>query len=212
MVIYMKFKGAIFDLDGTILDSSKVWKKVDSDFFKMHGMDVPSDYLENISAMNIFDIAKYTINRFNFNYTINELVDLWNSMAKKEYEENIVIKPYVKEYLLKLKSNGLKLGIATALDDFLFIPCLKRNGIYDLFDDHRSLSTMKNGKDSPDIYLDVCKKLGVKPNECMVFEDIYKACKSAKSANFYVVGVNDYDNYHIQEYTDKYIYSFKELL
>ncbi len=208
----MEFKGAIFDLDGTILDSSKVWKKVDSDFFKMHNMDVPSDYLESISAMNIYDIARYTINRFNFNYTVNELVDIWNSMAKKEYEENILIKPYVKEYLMYLKTRGIKLGIATALDTFLYEPCLKRNEIFDLFDDHRSLSTMKNGKDSPDIYLYVSKKLKVKPEECMVFEDIVKACKSAKSANFYVVGVNDYDNTNIIPYTDKYIYSFKELL
>lgn len=208
----MKFKGAIFDLDGTILDSSNIWKMVDSKFFGMHEMSVPSDYLENISAMNIFDIARYTIKRFNFNYEVNELVDLWNSMAKKEYEENVLIKPYVKEYLLKLKSEGVKLGIATALDSFLYEPCLKRNGIFDIFDDHRSLSTMKNGKDSPDIYLEVASKLGVKPDECMVFEDIYKACRSAKSANFYVVGVNDSNNENIKEYTDKYIYSFKELL
>ena len=81
VVIFMEYKGAIFDLDGTILDSSRVWKKVDSDFFSEHNMSVPSDYLENISAMNIFDIAKYTINRFNFPYTINELVDKWNDMA-----------------------------------------------------------------------------------------------------------------------------------
>lgn len=208
----MKFKGAIFDLDGTILDSSNIWKMVDSKFFGMHEMSVPSDYLENISAMNIFDIARYTIKRFNFNYEVNELVDLWNSMAKKEYEENVLIKPYVKEYLLKLKSEGVRLGIATALDSFLYEPCLKRNGIFDIFDDHRSLSTMKNGKDSPDIYLDVASKLGVKPEECMVFEDIYKACRSAKSANFYVVGVNDSNNENIKEYTNKYIYSFKELL
>ncbi len=206
------FKGAIFDLDGTILDSSRVWKKVDTDFFNRHNMSVPSDYLENISAMNIYDIARYTIKRFNFNYEVNELVDIWNSMAKKEYEENIVIKPYVKEYLLKLKSEGVKLGIATALDTFLYEPCLKRNGIFDLFDDYRSLSTMKNGKDSPDIYLFVANKLNVKPEECMVFEDIVKACKSAKGANFYVVGVNDYDNTNIKEYCNKYIYSFKELL
>ena len=208
----MDFKGAIFDLDGTILDSSMVWKKVDRDFFKEHNMEVPKDYLENISAMNIYDIAKYTINRFNLDYSINELVDKWNSMAKHEYEDNIVIKPYVKEYLLKLKNSGLKLGIATALDDFLFIPCLKRNGIYDLFDDHRSLSTMKNGKDSPDIYLDVARKLDVNPSECMVFEDIIKACKSAKGAGFYVVGVNDYNNENIKDYCNNYIYSFKELL
>ncbi|MCR5308018.1 MAG: HAD family phosphatase [bacterium] len=206
------FKGAIFDLDGTILDSSRVWKKVDTDFFNRHNMSVPSDYLENISAMNIYDIARYTIKRFNFNYEVNELVDIWNSMAKKEYEENIVIKPYVKEYLLKLKSEGVKLGIATALDTFLYEPCLKRNGIFDLFDDHRSLSTMKNGKDSPDIYLFVANKLNVKPEECMVFEDILKGCRSALSAKFYVVGVNDYDNTYIKEYCNKYIYSFKELL
>ena len=208
----MNYKGAIFDLDGTILDSSRVWKKVDSDFFSEHNMSVPSDYVENISAMNIYDIARYTINRFNFNYTVNELVDKWNDMARIEYEENILIKPYVRDYLLKLKAEGVKLGIATALDDFLFIPCLKRNGIYDLFDDHRSLSTMKNGKDSPDIYLDVAKKLDVMPSECMVFEDIVKACKSAKSAGFYVVGVNDYNNEHIKEYCNQYIYSFKELI
>ena len=208
----MNFKGAIFDLDGTILDSSSVWMKVDKDFFSEHNMSVPSDYLENISAMNIYDIAKYTINTYHLNYSINELVDKWNEMAKREYEENVVIKPYVKEYIMSLKSNGVKIGIATALDDFLFIPCLKRNGIYDLFDDHRSLSTMKNGKDSPDIYLDVARKLNVAPSECMVFEDIVKACKSAKSAGFYVVGVNDYNNEHIKEYCDKYIYSFKELI
>ena len=208
----MEFKGAIFDLDGTILDSTNIWKMVDTKFFGMHNMSVPSDYLENISAMNIFDIARYTIKRFNFNYEVNELVDLWNSMAKKEYEENVLIKPYVKEYLLKLKRDGLKLGIATALDSLLYEPCLKRNGIFDIFDDHRSLSTMKNGKDSPDIYLFVANKLGVKPEECMVFEDIAKGCKSAKSANFYVVGVNDSNNENIKEYTNKYIYSFKELL
>ena len=208
----MEFKGAIFDLDGTILDSSKVWKKVDSDFFKMHEMVVPSDYLENISAMNIYDIARYTIKRFNFSYEVNELVDIWNNMAKKEYEENIVIKPYVKEYLMYLKAKGIKLGIATALDTILYEPCLKRNGIFSLFDDHRSLSTMKNGKDSPDIYLFVANKLKVSPNECMVFEDILKGCRSAKSAGFYVVGVNDYDNLDIIPYTDKYIYSFNELI
>ena len=113
---------------------------------------------------------------------------------------------------MHLKAQGIKLGIATALDTFLYEPCLKRNGIFDLFDDHRSLSTMKNGKDSPDIYLYVSEKLNVKPNECMVFEDILKACRSAKSAGFYVVGVNDYDNLNIIPYTDKYIYSFSELL
>ena len=208
----MKFKGAIFDLDGTILDSTNIWHMVDTKFFGMHNMSVPSDYLENISAMNIYDIARYTINRFNFNYKVNELVDLWNNMAIEEYTKNVLIKPYVKEYLLKLKSEGVMLGIATALDSLLYEPCLKRNGIFDIFDDHRSLSTMKNGKDSPDIYLFVADKLGVKPEECMVFEDIAKGCKSAKSANFYVVGVNDSNNESIKEYTDKYIYSFKELL
>ena len=208
----MDFKGAIFDLDGTILDSTNIWKMVDSKFFGMHNMSVPSDYLENISAMNIYDIARYTINRFKLNYEVKELVDLWNDMAIEEYTKNVLIKPYVKEYLLKLKGEGIKLGIATALDSLLYEPCLKRNGIFDIFDDHRSLSTMKNGKDSPDIYLFVANKLGVKPNECMVFEDIAKGCKSAKSANFYVVGVNDSNNENIKEYTNKYIYSFKELL
>lgn len=208
----MKYKGAIFDLDGTILDSMYVWKKVDDDFFIGEGMVKPNNYMEEISAMCDYDIAIYTINKYHVNYSPEKLVEKWHDMARKEYVNNVLSKPYVKEYLDKLKKENIKLGIATALDEELFIPCLKRNGLYEYFDDLKNLKELNTSKNDPDIYLKVANNLGVKPNECMVFEDILVACKASKNAGFYTIGVYDNNNEGIKEYCDKFIYSFEEML
>lgn len=60
----MKIKGAIFDLDGTLLDSTWVWKQVDVEFLGRYGHDVPEDYSDAIKAMGFEQVANYTIGRF----------------------------------------------------------------------------------------------------------------------------------------------------
>ena len=137
-------------------------------------------------------------------------------MALYEYCNNIKLKPKVKEYLDKLKENNIKIGLATSSPKELFEPVLKNNNVYDYFHTFTSIEDVGRDKSYPDIYLYTAKKLGLNPNECVVFEDILVAVNRLKEAEFKVVGVYDkwshVDLDKIKDRCDKFIYSFEELL
>ena len=93
---------------------------------------------------------------------------------------------------------------------------LKNNRVYDYFDTFTSVYDVKRDKNYPDIYLYTAKKLGLYPNECIIFEDILIAINTAKESNFKAIGVYDKSSYNdldkIKVKSDKFIYDFKELL
>ena len=210
------FKGAIFDLDGTLIDSMGVWEKIDKEFLKKRNISITHDYIEKINSMSFKKAAKYTIERFNLKESSEELIKEWNEMAIYEYSNNIKLKPHVKEYLEKLKNNNIKIGLATSSPRILYEPVLKNNHIYEYFDVLTSLEDVKRDKNYPDIYLLVAEKLKLRLQECAGFEDILVAVNTMKKANFKVIGVYDkYAHYEIEEIkkvSDKFIYDFKELL
>lgn len=211
-----EFKGAIFDLDGTLIDSMGVWETIDIKFLEKRYISLPKDYIEKINSMSFEEVAKYTIKRFNLNESVESLIKEWNDMAVYEYSHNIKLKPKVKEYLIKLKKNNIKIGLATSSPKELYEPVLKNNKIYDYFDTFTSVEDVKRDKNYPDIYLYTAKKLSLKPNECIGFEDILISVNTLKKAGFMVVGV--YDKYShkdidkIKAICDNFIYSFEELL
>ena len=211
-----EFKGAIFDLDGTLIDSMGVWETIDIKFLEKRNITMPNDYIEKINSMSFEEVAKYTIKRFNLNESVESLIKEWNDMVVYEYSNNIKLKPKVKEYLIKLKENNIKIGLATSSPKELYEPVLKNNKIYDYFDTFTSVEDIKRDKNYPDIYLYTAKKLGLKPNECIGFEDILISVNTLKKADFNAVGV--YDKYShkdidkIKAVCDKFIYSFEELL
>ena len=182
---------AIFDLDGTLIDSMHIWEKIDIDFLKMRGISVPDDYTANIRDMSFKEAARYTICRFGLPDTQAELMDEWNRMAAAEYSENISLKPHAREYLETLKNRGVRMGIATSLPPVLYEPVLTNNGIYDFFDVICSAGDVSRGKEHPDIFLYAAQKLNSAPESCAVFEDILPAVLSAKLAGMKVCGVYD---------------------
>ena len=211
-----EFKGAIFDLDGTIIDSMDVWERIDIKFLEKRNIIMPNDYIEKINSMSFEEVAKYTIEIFNLNENVDSLIKEWNNMAIREYSNNIKLKPNVKEYLDKLKENNIKIGLATSSPKQLYELVLKNNEVYDYFDTFTSVDDVKMDKHYPDIYLYTAKKLGLNPNECIIFEDILIAINTAKEANFNVISVYDKSSYNdlhkIKVKSDKFIYDFKELL
>ena len=190
----MSIKAVIFDFDGTIADSTYVWRKVDEDFFKSRGMAVPQDYVDAISTMSFVNGAIYTKETYNLPETIEDIMAEWNSHALYEYANNVKLKPYAKDYIAKVKNMGLKIGLLTASNPEYYIPVLEREGIASWFDTFVDGTSGVRNKDFPDIYLLCAKKLGVKPEECMVYEDIAKGVKSAKSAGMTVTAVYDEGN------------------
>ena len=102
----IKKKGAIFDMDGTLLDSMWVWRQIDVDFLGRRGFEVPPDYLEMITPMGYCRAAEYTIERFGLNEKPEDLIQEWYGMAAEAYAKKVELKSHAKEYLLELKKAG----------------------------------------------------------------------------------------------------------
>lgn len=210
------FDGVIFDLDGTLIDSMGVWNQIDIDFLGKRGLKVPDDYLEKITPMGYEAAADYTIERFGFNETRDDLVKEWYSMAIDAYSNHVKLKNGVKEYLEFLKQNGKVMSVATASDRELVIPVLTNNKVLEYFHNITTVREVKRGKGYPDIYNEAAKKMNINSEKCIVFEDILAGLKGAKAGNYRTVGVFDKLSREseelLMENSDKFIYDFREMI
>ena len=185
-------KAAIFDLDGTLLDSMGVWDQVDIDFLAKRGIEVPADYMGKVAAMQFRQIAEYTIARFGLPDTPEALMQEWDDMARVASSTVVEAKPHAVEYLSYLKRSGAKLAVATSLPPALREPAMKHVGIFDYFDQIVSVDDANDvGKDRPDVFLLAAGRLGVVPEQCTVFEDLLVAMRSAKSVGMRVWAIHD---------------------
>ena len=164
-------EGAVFDLDGTLLDSSWVWEKVDEKFLGDRGFQVPDDYVDEISPLGAERAAVYTIERFGLNEDKDDIVREWIEMAKKEYATEVVCKPYAKEFLEELHKLNIKMAVATSSDRELFMKTLEREGILKYFQKIVTVDEVERGKGYPDIYEEAARRIKVNPHKCLVFEE-----------------------------------------
>ena len=210
-----KYAAAIFDLDGTLLDSMKVWERVDRAFLLRRGLPVPEDYTETVASMSFEEAARYTVERFGLTEPPQALVREWDGRVAEEYAHHIGLKPGVRECLRFLAARGLKFGVATALPERLYSPALQNNGVYGDFAAFASVTETTRGKGFPDVYLLCARRLGVLPGGCLVFEDVLPGLRGAKAAGMDAVGVYD-DSTRLREkealsVADGYLRSFLEM-
>lgn len=208
-------KGMIFDLDGTLIDSMGVWEQIDIDFLGKRGLAVPQDYLEMITPMGFLNAAKYTIERFGFPETPEEIEEEWMSMAEHAYTYDIKMKPGAKTFLYHCQAAGLKLAVATSSMERLYVPCLKHHAIEGMFE--TAVTTRQAGEDkhSPKIYELAAERMGFSPQECIVFEDILLGIETAKNAGFHTVAVyepaSEKDHVLMRQKADCFIDSYENL-
>ena len=209
-------EGAVFDLDGTLLDSSWVWEKVDEKFLGDRGFQVPDDYVAEISPLGAERAAVYTIERFGLNEDKDDIVREWIEMAKKEYATEVVCKPYAKEFLEELHKLNIKMAVATSSDRELFMKTLEREGILKYFQKIVTVDEVERGKGYPDIYEEAARRIKVNPHKCLVFEDILAGVTGASLGEFNVVAVFDEKSKHnwekIKSISKYSINDYKELL
>lgn len=209
-------EGAVFDLDGTLLDSSWVWEKVDEKFLGDRGFQVPDDYVDEISPLGAERAAVYTIERFGLNEEKDDIVREWIEMAKKEYATEVVCKPYAKEFLEELHKLNIKMAVATSSDRELFMKTLEREGILKYFQKIVTVDEVERGKGYPDIYEEAARRIKVNPHKCLVFEDILAGVTGASLGEFNVVAVFDEKSKHnwekIKSISKYSINDYKELL
>ncbi|MCL2527187.1 MAG: HAD family phosphatase [Defluviitaleaceae bacterium] len=189
-------KAYIFDLDGTLLESMDIWGKVNNGFFNKRGMSCPDNYYEAIAATYIDEAAIYTKNQFGLKESPEDIKKEWLTMAAQAYSNEVQLKPYAKDYLTRLSKEGKKLAVATSLPTELLEPALHNHEIYNIFHAICTAREVGCGKSKPDVFLLAAKKLGVAPEDCLLFDDILAAVKSAKSIGMKVCGVYDKSSAH----------------
>lgn len=186
------FRAALFDLDGTLLKSMDVWKRVDEAFFARRGMDVPVGYGDRLAGLSFDESAAYTVKHYLPNEDRQVVLDEWTALTQREYAEHVALKPGARAYLRMLRREGVKLAVATALPPKLYAPCLKRLGLLEMFDALCSTEDVGGrGKESGEVYLLAARQLGVKPEECAVFEDVSTGIAGARRAGMRAYGVRD---------------------
>lgn len=211
----MNYSAAIFDLDGTLIESNSIWEKLDRIFLDRRNINYTDDFIKTLTAMTYEDAAEAMIN-MGIETSVQEFTEEINRLAVHEYSNNIFLKDGAADYLAYLKKNNIKIALATASPAELYIPVLKNNRIFDYFDAFTTTDEVGLSKDHPDIYLKTAEKLAIPPCECIVFEDVLKGVVSAKKAGMMAVGV--YDEYsadytdEIKKTADKFISSFTEML
>ena len=211
-----EFQAVIFDMDGTLIDSTSIWHEIDKAFFTKRGMELPSDYAQHIVHLGLTQAAVYTKETYHLDESIEEIMKEWHDMSIDMYKYHVPLKEGALELLKFLKENNIKMAIATANDEPLYRPCIERLGIGDYFDEIADVNTAKEGKQSAKIYLDLADKLGFKPQNTLVLEDMPTCVKTAFKSGFLTVAV--YDNAskeYDQEKKDNsllFIHNFYELL
>lgn len=184
-------KAVIFDFDGTLADSMWMWPSIDEDYLKKFGIECPETLHTELEGKSPIECAKYFQEKFNINESEEAMMDAWNEMAAYNYEHKVFLKPGIESFLKKLKENGIKIGIGSSNFKELVVSALKNNGVLEYIDSIHVSSEVAAGKPAPDIYKLTAEDLGVKPGECLVFEDIVQGLLAGKRAGMKTVAVFD---------------------
>jgi HAD superfamily hydrolase (TIGR01509 family) len=209
-----EFKGAIFDMDGTLLDSMTVWDSVAAEYLKSQGIIPSDDVNAAVHAMSIQQVCEYFCSAYGLSLTLEEITCGINGMVEDFYFHKAPLKDGVSEALERLQKRGVKMCVATATDRYLVERALKRTGILAYFERIFTCTEAGAGKDLPDIFLQARDYLGTGLEDTVVFEDALYAIRTAKAAGFRVVALYDESARHQQDeikgHADAYFKSFKE--
>ncbi|MDO4863229.1 MAG: HAD family phosphatase [Ruminococcus sp.] len=187
-----KIKGAVFDMDGLMVDTEKLylryWKEAAADF----GYDMQNEHVYAIRSL----ARKYSIPKlksfFGEDFPTEDVRARRTELINAHIEKyGIDVKKGLFELLDYLRAHGIRLAVATATPRERALYCLEKIGARDYFDAVICGDMIESGKPDPDIYLTAARELGLPPQQCAAFEDSPNGIRAAYSAGCHAIMIPD---------------------
>lgn len=184
-------QGAIFDVDGTLLDSMSVWANIGADYLRSLGYEPREDLNETFKSMSLLQAARYYQTEYGVTLSTDEIIAGVNGRIGRFYREEAALKPGAAQFLGRLGEKGVRMCIATATDRPLVEAALGRCGVLPCFSDIFTCFSVGRGKDEPAIYRAAAEHLRTGRAKTVVFEDALYAARTAKRDYFVTAAVYD---------------------
>lgn len=193
-------KGAIFDADGTVLDSLHVWRRADEIY--LHSLDPGLEFndavYKELCALTFYNSLIYVKEYYRLTLSADEIKRGIMNIVLKMYESEVRAFPEAVKLLKELKTRGIPAVIATSNDKALIGSALRSNGIYGCFKDIVTCDEHGTDKKSADIFIRAADLIGAPVCETAVFEDDETALESAEKAGFITVKASEIRRFRLE--------------
>lgn len=183
-------KGAIFDMDGTLLDSMPVWHRLTQNYLKQFNVHITDEDFAACEGFSQPEVADYFLARHpELPLTRETMLDGMDALITSRYESIAVPKDGVLDFLERMRRQGVKMAIATLTARRHAEKALLDRDMMQYFEFMLTIEDIGVSKREPDIYLAAAERLGLAPADCMVFEDAPYAGVTAHRAGFQLCGL-----------------------
>lgn len=204
-------RGAIFDIDGTLLDSMPIWGSVAGDYLRSCGCVPRPNLNDELRDLGGHQLAWYFQTHYGIRDSAARIHGAIGRLLEDFYYNVAQLKDGAVQLLESFRAAGIRMCAATATDRHLIARALERCGVVGYFGRIFTCGEERTSKSRPDIYLRAADFLGTGVRETLVFEDALYAIRSARGAGFPIVGVYDASaddqQDEIKALCDCYVYS-----